>query len=64
MITKEFLEGKRAEIQETIAVHNGAVQFIDYLLSVLDGNDGMPIDEFAQMVGGNGATAEMQEAKV
>ena len=60
-VTAELLRQKIAEMQATITAYNGAIEFAEYLLSVLDENDGMPVGEFAQMVGGNGATAEMQE---
>lgn len=61
MITKELLESKIAEMQQTIAIHNGAIQFAEYLLSVIAETpaDEMTLDDFAQAVGGNGASAEI-----
>ena len=64
-ISAELLKQKIAEMQNTIATYNGAIQFAEYLLSVLDEDDtGMPIGEFAQAVGGNGATAEIQAVEM
>lgn len=59
-ITKDILQTKIAEMKTTIVAYNGAIEFAEYLLSIIDDNvNTMSVDDFAQAVGGNGATAEI-----
>jgi hypothetical protein len=64
MIDRAMLETKRAQLLETILLHQGGVQMIDHLLGLLDNDPtagAMSIDELARHVGGNGSTAEIIE---
>lgn len=63
MITKELLEQKIAEMKETIAAYNGAIQFAEYLLSVGKEKESVTLSQFAEAVGGKGATAQVMEIK-
>ena len=59
-ITKEFLQDHIAQMQAQIAAYTGALQFAESLIERLDQKDEeMTVDEFAEMVGGNGATGEI-----
>lgn len=68
-ITREYLENhiaamraRLAEAQAQAAGYNGALQFAELLLAELGAapeGDGLSVGEFAEMVGGPGATAEM-----
>ena len=60
MITAEYLNEQIASMQAVITAHQGAIEFANHLLSVLEGDKSMTVDEFAQAVGGPGATAEIQ----
>ena len=61
-ISAEYLRAEIAKMQQVVTAHNGAIEFAQHLLSQVENDDGMPVDEFAEMIAGNGATAEVIEA--
>jgi hypothetical protein len=63
MINKELLEQKIAEMKATIATYNGAIQFAEYLLSTIEEQESVTLSQFAEAVGGKGATAQITENK-
>lgn len=64
-ITAELLRAKIAEMQATVTLHQGAIQFAEFLLNELegDGDDALSMEQVAEMVGGPGATAEVGESE-
>ena len=63
-ITREFLENHIVNLQRQIAAYNGAVEFAQMLVAKLaDDEAGMPVQDFAEMVAGTGATVEFQESE-
>lgn len=66
MITAEYLKEQIAQMEAVITAHRGAIEFANHLLSVLDGAptpESLTVDEFAELVGGPGAVAKMQETE-
>jgi len=63
-ISAEYLRQQIAGMRETIASFQGAIQFAEHLLGELERTeDGISLDEFAEAVGGAGATAEITPQK-
>ena len=60
-ITREFLQAQIIHLQRQVAAYTGAIEFAEMLISKLDENAGLPLNEFAEMVAGAGATATIQE---
>lgn len=60
-ITKELLMEKRQSLVEAVIINQGGIQMIDHLLVLLEDEeqDALSMEQVAQMVGGNGATAEV-----
>lgn len=61
MITAEYLRAQIAQMEAVIVANRGAIEFAQHLLGMLE-QDGMPMAEFAEAIGGNGAHAEIQPA--
>ncbi len=65
MINRAYLEDHIRHMRELVAGYNGAIEFATMLLGQLEPQeqpgDGLSIGEFAEMVGGEGATAEIME---
>ena len=61
-ITRQFLEEQIASLQQQVSVFTGAIQFAEMLLHQME-SDGMPIQEFAEMVAGAGASATVEESQ-
>jgi len=51
------LEQQRQQAAETFQQATGALSLAHALLARLESDDGMPLQEFAESIGGNGATA-------
>ena len=62
-ITREMLQAHIEAMKASIAGYQGAIQFAEMLLETLDdGPASLSVDEFAEMIGGPGATAEIEPA--
>lgn len=62
-ITRELLQNHIVNLQRQIAAYNGAVEFAQMLVAKLAEEEaGMPVQDFAEMVAGPGATATMEKA--
>lgn len=61
MITRGYLERHIAEMKNTIVAYNGAIEFAEHLLTVIDNaQDVMTPGEFAKTIGGDGATVKIE----
>jgi len=64
-IDRAYLEGHIAHLRKQIAGYAGALEFAEMLLGQLPPQeqeaDGMPVAQFAEMIGGAGARAEISE---
>lgn len=59
VITAEYLKEQIAQLERVIIANSGAIEFAQHLLSVIENNNAMTVSDFAQAIGGNGATAEI-----
>ena len=57
-LTREWLQQRRDELRLQIALNEGAIQMIDHCLAEMSRTDGLPVQEFAELVGGPGAKVE------
>jgi hypothetical protein len=60
VITREYLENSIDNMRRQIAAYNGAIEYAEHLLGILDTNAGLPIEQLAEMVAGAGATATIE----
>jgi hypothetical protein len=56
------IESMRARVRDYRALlyaEEGAIKYAEHLLNILEGEDSISVQEFAEMVGGAGAKAEI-----
>jgi hypothetical protein len=58
-ITRQFLEQQITDMETQVSVFTGAIQFARMLLAEMDKD--MSVQEFAELVAGPGATADIIE---
>jgi hypothetical protein len=61
-VTADLLREEIAKMERVVLAHNGAIEFAQHLLAQLEERDAMPINDFAEMVAGNGAKVESIKA--
>ena len=61
---KDLARMKAQEKEQLATVHatQGVIQYLEHLVNELEG-DSIPIDQFAEMIGGPGAKATIDESK-
>lgn len=58
----EKLKGQEREYLALLHSTQGAIQYVEYLISAIDG-ESISLDDFAKMVAGEGAKAEIYESE-
>ncbi len=60
-ITREYLNNSIDGMRRQIAAYNGAIEYAEHLLGILDTDVNVSVQELAEAIAGPGATVEVME---